>query len=124
MTQHLPVPQAAALSLWRGEIFTPLPLRQLIGLFKAEAAARYGVTVEEINGRSQVRPIAWARQEAMAATYHHTRLSMPQVGRIFGRDHTTVLHAIQRVAERAQKTVLAERVSHAGLAGLKAESFA
>ena len=40
-----------------------------------------------------VRP----RQAAMYALYTFTAYTSPQIGRLFGRDHTTVLHALKRV---------------------------
>lgn len=46
------------------------------------------------------REIAWPRQVAMELTAAHSSLSLPAVGRMFHRDHTTVMHARRAVAKR------------------------
>ena len=62
----------------------------------------------------------WPRQLAMYLARELTGQTLPAIGRAFGgRDHTTVLHACRRTAERmaadpdAQRTVrdLTERLS-------------
>lgn len=73
-----------------------MTLRQII----ATAAMEAGLTVDQFLGPCQRRVIAEPRQRAMAAAYATGRYSLPQIGRAFGdRDHTTVLHAVQK-AER------------------------
>ena len=47
-------------------------------------------------GRVQARP----RQVAMWLARHATPCSLPEIGRAFDRDHTTVMHAIRQVDER------------------------
>lgn len=66
----------------------------------AYSAAKHGVTVEDILGHSRARAIVAVRHEAMALVYQHTQCSMPGVGRLFGRDHTSVLHALQKLNAR------------------------
>ncbi|MBB4200610.1 hypothetical protein GGD83_004439 [Rhodoblastus sphagnicola] len=62
---------------------------------------RTGVSIKEILGDEKPAAIAAARQEAMWAVKKITNWSLPRIGRRFNRDHTTVLHAIRRVEERA-----------------------
>jgi chromosomal replication initiator protein len=50
--------------------------------------------------RGQFR-IAFARQAAMTLCRELTDWSLPRIGNQFGRDHTTVLHAVKRTMERA-----------------------
>lgn len=89
------------ISLWKHELARqPKPTARQIA---AEIAQRNGLTVDDLKGPSRRREVAWARQEAMAAVYAQCNVSLPWVGRFFGgRDHTTVLHAIRRVEERAR----------------------
>lgn len=61
------------------------------------AARGFDVTVEELRGRSRERPLVEYRQITMAAIRRLTPLSLPAIGREFYRDHTTVIHAIERV---------------------------
>jgi len=57
-----------------------------------------GIPYREIVGASRMRDIAEARQVAMYEVRKlRPDLSLPQIGRIFGRDHTTVLHAVQKI---------------------------
>ena len=61
-------------------------------------AAAYGFTVSELEGPSRKQPLARCRQVAMYLCREHTDLSLPKIGRHFGnRDHTTVMHAIEKV---------------------------
>lgn len=54
-----------------------------------------GVSPRVIMGQSRARPIARARQAIMRRLYQYG-LSVSEIGRILGRDHTTVIHGIRR----------------------------
>ena len=50
---------------------------------------------------SRTARVTWPRQVAMFLAREHTSESLPHIGRRFGgRDHSTVLHACKRTAER------------------------
>lgn len=54
------------------------------------------VSEEELRSRSRTKHVARARQLAMRRLYDEgPEWSMPRVGRVFDRDHTTVLHALR-----------------------------
>lgn len=59
-------------------------------------ASHYGITTEDLLGKSQTREIAQPRQLAMY--YHRTKLNLPYqaIGRLFGRDHSTVMSSIKQ----------------------------
>ncbi|MBI2709831.1 MAG: chromosomal replication initiator protein DnaA [Actinobacteria bacterium] len=62
-------------------------------------AARFGFTVEDIQGRSRRRPLVTARQIAMYVMRELTDLSFPGIAKEFGgRDHTTVMHAVEKIS--------------------------
>lgn len=61
-----------------------------------EIAMQHGVTVEAIMGRSRDHKDTRARRAAYAAVKYRRGLSHPAVGRIFGRDHSTILHGIRK----------------------------
>lgn len=63
----------------------------------AAAAHRLGVRERDLVGRGRSRRIVVKRMIAMAAARAATGASTPEIGRAFGRDHTTVLHALGRV---------------------------
>ena len=68
-------------------------------------AERFGFSVEEIIGKSRRRPLVTARQVAMYVVRELTDLSYPAIAREFGgRDHTTVIHAVEKI-----EALMAER---------------
>ena len=63
-------------------------------------ADKYGVTAEDITGKRRSREIATPRQVAMYICREMTDMSTTSIGRAFGdRDHTTVLHGCDKVAD-------------------------
>ncbi len=61
-----------------------------------------GFTVDRLVGPSREAPLAWERHVAMWLIRQHTGLSFPQIGRLFNRDHSTVVHAVRRIGKRAR----------------------
>lgn len=58
----------------------------------------FGFSIEELKGKSRRRPLVTARQVAMYVVRELTDLSYPAIAREFGgRDHTTVMHAVDKV---------------------------
>ena len=66
-----------------------------------QTAGAFGITVEALVSPSRVGALAWPRQVAMYLARELTDQTLPAIGRAFGgRNHTTVLHAYKRTAER------------------------
>lgn len=63
----------------------------------AEVAREHEVTPEQVMGRSVHRHVVRARWAAMARL-REAGLSYPRIGRILGRDHSTVMYGIRRHA--------------------------
>jgi chromosomal replication initiator protein len=64
-------------------------------------ADAFGITVEVLVSSSRAGAVAWPRQVAMYLARELTDQTLPAIGRAFGgRNHTTVLHAYKRTAER------------------------
>lgn len=63
------------------------------------AAKGFDVTVGELTGRSRAYPLVEYRQVAMTAIRDLCNLSFPAIGDMFHRDHTTVMHAVEKVRE-------------------------
>jgi chromosomal replication initiator protein len=69
-----------------------------IAAIMAETADYFGLAVEDLTGSSRSRLLVTARQMAMYLTRELTDLSLPKIGQAFGgRDHTTVMHATQKI---------------------------
>ncbi|HET9732104.1 MAG TPA: chromosomal replication initiator protein DnaA [Acidimicrobiales bacterium] len=62
-------------------------------------AETFGFSVEDLCGTSRRRPLVQARQIGMYVFRELTDFSYPAIAREFGgRDHTTVIHAVEKVA--------------------------
>lgn len=67
-----------------------------------QIAAEHDVSVKMILSRCLLPRVVAARQAAMAAVHlsqkpDGTFRSIPETARLFGRDHTTVLHALRKL---------------------------
>ncbi len=61
----------------------------------------FGLTREELLGDTRTARISWPRQLAMYLSREHTDATLPAIGRSFGgKNHTTVMYACRRTAER------------------------
>jgi chromosomal replication initiator protein len=61
----------------------------------------FSVTRGELLSATRAGRVAWARQVAMYLSRQHTGASLPAIGdRFGGRNHTTVMYACRRAAER------------------------
>ncbi len=64
-------------------------------------AEAFGLSREELLSTSRAARLAWPRQVAMYLAREHTGETLPAIGaRFAGRNHTTVLHACRRTAQR------------------------
>ena len=60
----------------------------------------YQVTPEEVSGKSRKRNLVIARQVSMFLAQKHTKMPASRIGKLIGRDHSTVLHSCEKVIER------------------------
>ena len=67
-------------------------------------AAYYNIRPEDITGSKRSSNIAYPRQIAMYLTRRMLDISLPKIGESFGgRDHTTVIHAINKIDDNLKK---------------------
>ncbi len=72
-----------------------------IDLIQKVVSEYFGVSQTELKGKKRSKAIAFPRQVAMYIVRDITEYSTTEVGLEFGgRDHTTVMHACQRVEDR------------------------
>lgn len=63
-----------------------------------EVIAHYNVKIADIKGKTRLREVVLPRQVAMYLAKEYTDLSLKTIGYHFGgRDHSTVIHAIQTI---------------------------
>ncbi len=71
-----------------------------IQAIQVSVAEFFGIRPEEMRAKRRTKGVAFPRQVAMYLSRELTDASLPRVGEEFGgRDHTTVMHACQRVRD-------------------------
>lgn len=63
-------------------------------------SGQFNVTVKELQSKSRKKVVTTPRQIAMYLARKHTEESLVDIGKMFNRDHSTVLHAIKVVSTR------------------------
>ncbi|MBV9750098.1 MAG: chromosomal replication initiator protein DnaA [Acetobacteraceae bacterium] len=86
--------------------------RVTIEEIQRKVAEHWNVRLTDMSSARRARAVARPRQVAMYLAKQLTSRSLPEIGRKFGnRDHTTVMHAVSRVAELMEQDLeFAERV--------------
>ena len=69
---------------------------------KQRVANEFGLRVEDIDSRRRLASLAHPRQVAMFLARKHTNASLQDIGAAFGRDHSTVLHALRNVESKME----------------------
>jgi chromosomal replication initiation ATPase DnaA len=62
----------------------------------AEAARLFLVDARDVMSKCRTKSVAAARGYAMALVRRRTTLSYPEIGRLFGRDHSSVMHMVKK----------------------------
>ena len=71
-----------------------------IPMIQKVVAQYYNLSVEDFKSRRRTKNVAIPRQIAMYICREMTDASLPKIGQEFGgRDHTTVIHACEKVKE-------------------------
>lgn len=77
----------------RPKVITIQDIQQRVGEF-------YGLKLEDFKARKRTKAVAFPRQVAMYLARELTDFSLPKIGENFGgRDHTTVIHAHEKITE-------------------------
>ena len=66
---------------------------------KRQVATYYNIRVADLSSKNRSRSFARPRQIGMALAKELTQHSLPEIGRAFDKDHTTVLHADRKIAQ-------------------------
>lgn len=82
----------------RPRVITIQDIQQKVGEF-------YGLKIEDFKARKRTKSVAFPRQIAMYLAREMTDFSLPKIGEAFGgRDHTTVIHAHEKISEAIKAT--------------------
>ena len=77
-----------------------------INQIKKVVCKYFKVSIEDLNSKKKNSSIAWPRQVSMYLATELTTLSLPEIGREFNRDHSTVIHAKEKVKEEIDNNLL------------------
>lgn len=86
------------------DMLGPAKRRQItISLIQEVVSNFYAISVDDLKAKRRTRAVALPRQVAMFLCRELTKASLPKIGEEFGgRDHTTVLHACDKVMQEMQ----------------------
>jgi chromosomal replication initiator protein len=77
------------------------PRRRSVEEIQERTCEAFGLSMDDLLSTSRAAPVAWPRQVAMYLARELTDQTLPAIGRAFGgRNHTTVMHACRRTAQR------------------------
>lgn len=73
------------------KLVTPAAIKDIVGQY-------YNIKIEDFNAKKRNKSIVLPRQIAMFLCRELTDLSLPRIGEEFGRDHTTIMHAYEKIS--------------------------
>ena len=81
------------------KIITILDIQKIVG-------EHYSIKLDDFKARKRTRSVSFPRQIAMYLSRELTDFSLPKIGEEFGgRDHTTVIHAHEKISKLMQSDV-------------------
>ncbi len=90
---------------------SPVQNNITVDIIQRTVADYFNLSSGELKGKKRTRAVAFPRQLAMYITREITEASMTDIGLEFGgRDHTTVMHACQRIESRMRSDPTLENV--------------
>ncbi|NNM67331.1 MAG: chromosomal replication initiator protein DnaA [Spirochaetales bacterium] len=93
----LEIAQNLLKNIFAGPVQQSIP----IDLVQKVVAEFYKLSVQDLKGKKRTQAITLPRQVAMYIIREMTEFSTTEVGTEFGgRDHTTVMHAVQKIADK------------------------
>ncbi len=100
---HAPITLELAETTLKDLLPPAQPVAITIQAIQEVVAEHFGISVRDLKMRSRARAVAFPRQVAMYLCRELTNASLPKIGEDFGgRDHTTVLHACEKIRAEAE----------------------
>ena len=78
-------------------------MNPLVRDIQKKVCAHYGLTMREMLSDRRGRYLSRPRQIAMFLARESTIRSLPEIGRLFNRDHTTVIHAVRETMKLIER---------------------
>ena len=82
------------------------PINVTVDKIFSSVYKKYGITKEEITGVRRTKEIAMARHITAYLIRTITEMSLPNIGKLLGRDYTTVISSIEVVEKKLRTNVL------------------
>jgi chromosomal replication initiator protein len=73
------------------KLVTANTIKEVVGQY-------YSMSIEDFNAKKRNKSIVLPRQIAMFLCRELTDLSLPRIGEEFGKDHTTIMHAYEKIS--------------------------
>lgn len=110
LNQKSRIDLAIAKEALRGMLPEDEPPKLSISLIQKAVADYYQITVDDLKSKKKDRFVTYPRQIAMYLCRELMGATQPQIGRDFGnRDHSTVIHACNRISEARSTDAQLER---------------
>lgn len=74
------------------------PKQITANIIKQTVCEYYNLNFEDITANKRTKSVVYPRQIAMYLCREMTDLSLPKIGEEFGRDHTTIMHAHEKIS--------------------------
>jgi len=68
-----------------------------LGEIEDVVAAYFGITPADLHSSRRTRTVSTARMVTMFLARRHTQMSYPEIGRFMGKNHSSVVLAVQRL---------------------------
>ena len=76
------------------------PINVTVDKIFAAIEKKYDVDKSELTGKSRVQNVAQARHVAIYLIRTITEMSLPNIGKLFNRDHSTVISSIDSIEKK------------------------
>ena len=107
---NFPITSEVAASALKDILSVEKPKEITIEMIQQAVANYYHLSLADFKAKKRTRSVAFPRQIAMFLSRELTDNSLPQIGQDFGgRDHTTVLHAYDKIKEGIKNEPQLER---------------
>ncbi len=94
-----------------------------LGDIEAVVATFFGITPADIHSSRRTRTVSTARMVAMYLARKYTRMSFPEIGRFMGKNHSSVVLAVQRMEKHVEAGDELEWASPAGVKTMPTEKL-
>ena len=84
------------------------PVNVTVDKIFAAIQNKYDVDKEELTGKSRVKEVAQARHIAIYLIRTITEMSLPNIGKLFNRDHSTVISSIDTIEKKINSSPAVE----------------